>query len=60
MNWQENIIETTILRSATEENFRILVQQQGKRELNLLFLSCRTQAVERAAQALPETSDTPK
>lgn len=56
LDWQENITESPILKSVTEENLRLFVAQKGEGELNLLRLPCHTQAVERAVKAVTEAS----
>lgn len=58
LNWQENITEPPIIKSVSEENLRLFVEQKRDEEFKLLRLPCHTQAVERAVKAVTEASNT--
>lgn len=58
IDWQQNITEPPILKTISDGNIQLFVEQKGEGDICLLRLPCHTQAVERAVKTVTEASST--
>lgn len=58
IDWQQNMTEPPILKTISDGNIQLFVEQKGEGDICLLRLPCHTQAVERAVKTVTEASST--